>query len=269
LAKVRFERTTDWTAKRRVVFFGGNGHSSARLDPARAALARMQGAGKLEPIDLVEIEYPGFDGRKPAPTFDAFLDALALQLSTLDSRPSTLLYGTGIGGLLLLALRARDAEPFPILLQGAVLWGLERRRFPFWMRLPAAGRIVRAAFRLPPVRWKFSRTYFVDPVPRHTRREFFRGYARCRGFARMFSWLRPEMLRPLEERFREKPERLRDIEAWWGGRDRVLSTEELRVTEKALGIAWPLREFPAWGHYPMIERPEEWLAEIDRRLPAR
>ena len=266
MAKVRFERTTDWAATRRVVFFGGNGHCAARLNPARSALARIAGAGKVPKLEILEIEYSGFEGRPPAASWPEFVSEVARQLSTLDSQPSTVLYGSGIGGLVLLALRARDAAPFPILLQAPVLWGLEARRFPLWMRFPAAGAMVRTAFRFPPIQWWFARKYFSRRIPRDVRRGFFRGYARCRGFARMFSWLAPPLLRELEEGLRGKPERLANVSVWWGGKDRVVTTAELRATEKALEVQWPLREFPEWGHYPMIEAPEEWIAALSEAI---
>lgn len=267
MAKVRFARTTDWHAGSRVLFFGGNGHSASRLVPARAALARLVGANRAKPMDLVEIEFPGFEGRAPAASWEEFVSACAAQVAELTT-PATVLYGTGIGGLVILALRARDAAPVPAVLQAPVLWGLEARRFPLWMRFPAAGAMVRAAFRVPPIQWWFSRKYFTVPVPRDARRGFFRGYARCRGFARMFSWLAPPLLRSLEESLRGRPEKLERISCWWGGKDRVVTTAELRATEAALGVKWPLREFADWGHYPMIDAPEAWIAEILRAASA-
>ena len=261
MAKVRFERSTTWAAATRVVFLGSNGHCTERLNLARSALARMVGAGKCAPLEIREVEYPGFEGRAPAANLEEFLAEAARQTAQL-STPSTVHYATGAGGLILLALRARDGAPGRIILQAPVLWGLEARRFPLWMRVPAAGWMVRAAMRLPPVRWWFSRKYFTGKVPGDVKRAFFRGYARCRGFARLFSWLEPSFLRDLEARFREKPSRLEGVEVWWGGRDRVLTTAELVPTEAALGVRWPLREFPEWGHYPMIEQPEEWIAKV-------
>jgi pimeloyl-ACP methyl ester carboxylesterase len=261
VAKVRFERTTDWAAASRVVFFGGNGHCAARLNPARSALARKVGAGKCAPLEIEEVKYPGFEGRAPAATLEEFLAEAAKQAAQLVT-PGSTLYATGAGGLFLLALRARDAAPGRIILQAPVLWGLEARRFPLWMRVPAAGAMVRAAMRLPPIRWWFSRKYFTGRVPGDVKRGFFRGYAKCPGFAKLFSWLEPAFLRDLEARFREKPSRLENIEVWWGSRDRVLTKAELVPTEAALGFKWPLREFPEWGHYPMIESPEEWISAL-------
>jgi hypothetical protein len=46
----------------------------------------------------------------------------------------------------------------------------------------------------------------------------------------------------------------------------VVTPEELRVTEGVLGVRWPLRVFAEWGHYPMLQRPAEWVGEIASRL---
>ena len=35
-------------------------------------------------------------------------------------------------------------------------------------------------------------------------------------------------------------------------------SERLRTTERALKVAWPVEVFETWGHYPMIDVPEEW-----------
>ena len=55
---------------------------------------------------------------------------------------------------------------------------------------------------------------------------------------------------------------------WWGDQDHVVTVEELRLTERRLAVTFPLRRFPEWGHYPMIDRPSEWTAEVARVLAA-
>src|SRR2546423_8130064 len=88
----------------RVVFIGGNGHSTARLAPARAALARLAAEGCVQPFELIEPACPGFEGRPRAPDFEAFLDAISPSLA-----PGVVVYGTGIGGLIALCLPAPGA----------------------------------------------------------------------------------------------------------------------------------------------------------------
>ena len=72
-----------------------------------------------------------------------------------------------------------------------------------------------------------------------------------------FAWLTPALLRSLEQELADRPESLERIQVWWGGRDAVVDLRELDWTVSALGAAarWPLRRFPEWGHYPMIDEP--------------
>ncbi|MCE9582875.1 MAG: alpha/beta hydrolase, partial [Planctomycetes bacterium] len=224
--------------------------------------ARLMGAGKCAALEFRGIEYPGFEGRPRVKTWEEFLGAVETQVREA-AKGRVMLYGTGIGGLILLALRACDvALEAPIVLQGPVLWGLETRRFPLLMRSVFGRTLVKLALRFPPVQWRFAGKYFVRRPPRDIRRAFFRGYAECSAFGDLFRWLGPPLLRSLEESFRAKPARLERISVWWGGKDRVVTTEELRRTESALGVKWPLKEFAGWGHYPMIDAPEEWVTEL-------
>jgi pimeloyl-ACP methyl ester carboxylesterase len=242
-------------AARRVVFLGGNGHCSARLALARQAQAE---AG----LGLVEIAYPGFEGRPRARDLEAFLDALPPQV-TDGGGNGGLVYATGIGGLIALCLRARghllDA---PLLLQAPVLWGLERRLMPRLMRLGLARATAGRLFATPPFQRRFVRRHFMRPPPPEAQAAFFEGYARCGAFPDLFAWFTPRLLHDLEGRLTARPETLRRVSVWWGGRDRVVTSDELRWTEAALGTTWPLRVFPDWGHYPMIDDPEGWARAL-------
>jgi hypothetical protein len=138
--------------ERRILYLGGNGHNSARLGPARAALARLTAAGTVRPFRLLDVPCAGFEDRPRSPSLDAFLDDLSHHIAALQAPPGgqTLLYGTGIGGLFLLSLRSRgEWLDLPVLLQGAVLWGLKSRSFPQLMRLGLARLLLR---RSPPTR---------------------------------------------------------------------------------------------------------------------
>ena len=234
----------------RVLFFGGNGHCVVRLGGARAVLARVPS------FDLVDVPYPGFEGRPAAPDLEAFLEA---------ARPPIaphLAYGTGIGALVVLGLRARGhLGGCPVVLQGPVLWGLERRWMP---RLVGGGLwpLLQPLFAWPPFRRHFVSRYFVTPPAPDVERGFFEGYRACAGAPRLFRWFRPPVLRDLEGRFRASPARLRDVTVWWGGRDRVVGPSEQGWAEDALGVRWPARTFPEWGHYPMIDDPEGWVTAV-------
>lgn len=239
----------------RLLFYGGNGHCAARLTAARAAAERLGFA-----ID--DVAYPGFEGRPPAHRVDAFLDAIAA-----PSSGAQVVYATGIGGLLVLALRARGALcDRHVILQAPVLWGLEHRWMPRVMRLAPVRLAASWLLTRPRFQSAFAGHYFTRPLDAHERAAFFDGYARCTGLTDLFAWLTPAWLRTLETRLRDDRRALEDIEAWWGGRDRVVTTQELRWTEDALGIEWPLRVFPEWGHYPMIDVPEDWATAVGRAI---
>jgi pimeloyl-ACP methyl ester carboxylesterase len=237
-----------------VAFFGGNGHCAARLARARRALSS---APKFE---LVEIAYPGFEDREAAPSFDAFLASLAGQLGEARVEVG---YATGIAALFALSLRARKlANEVRWIFQGPVLWGLEQRWMPRVMRLLPAEPLLRTAFGSTLFQRRFARKQFRSKLDEAERAAFFDGYARCRAFAGFFAWLTPELLRDLERSFATDPAALERIEIWWGDHDRVVDTDELEVTERALHVSFPLRRFATWGHYPMIDDPEGWVREV-------
>jgi pimeloyl-ACP methyl ester carboxylesterase len=243
----------------RIVFLGGNGHCAERLAAGRKALAG-------EGLELADVPYPGFEGRARAPDLDAFLRSVSAQLAAQPPRGQvSLVYATGIGGLIALCLRARgELLEVPVLLQAPVLWGLERRLMPRLMR----GRLARAAaaraFFSRPFRRLFVRRHFVKTPSAEVQAAFFDGYARCGAFPDLFAWFTPGRLRQLERDLAAYPAALRNVAVWWGGRDRVVTPRELRWTEQALGTTWPLRVFPDWGHYPMIDAPEDWAQALGR-----
>jgi len=237
----------------RVAFFGGNGHCTARLYAARRASPLLE---------IADVQYPGFEGRPRAASLEAFLDGAARQVAA-----PALVYATGIGGLVVLALRARGAlMGMPVVLQAPVLWGLERRWMPRLMRLRLAQRALRRVFASRHFQDHFVRRHFVCPPSPGTREAFFAGYASCAALPDLFAWFSPALLRSLEAVFAAHPSALECVNVWWGGRDRVVAPGELRGAEAALAVCWPLRLFPDWGHYPMIDAPEAWIAAVGDRL---
>jgi pimeloyl-ACP methyl ester carboxylesterase len=239
-----------------VLHLGGNGHASVRLDRARAALAR-----RCRSVGLVDLPYPGFEGRPRAKSLDAFLDAVAE--SCRDRQPAAVAaVASGIGALIAIGLRARGELRVPLIFQGPVLWGLERRAFPRLMRLAPARYLLKQVFMLPRFQDRFVHKQFLGSLDESTRRRFFEGYARCSAFGDFFRWFTPGWLRTLERRFAGHPELLGEITVWIGGRDRVVGRREVEVTETVLGVRWPCVVFSGWGHYPMIDVPEEWAAAL-------
>jgi hypothetical protein len=255
----------------RLLFLGGNGHCAARLAPARAALAHLAPPGGSPPWALVEPACPGFEGRPSTPDLTAFLDALSAEIAPhAKAAPGrVVIYGTGIGGLLALCLRARcEWHEVPLLLQAPVLWGLEHRRMPRLLRRLRAGGLLVGLFGLRPFRTWFARRYFVRPPGGPLRAAFFDGYARCTAAADFFVWLTPGLLRELEKDFAAERSGLENVRLWWGGRDRVVDRHEWTWTQSALKVCWPLRRFPDWGHYPMIDDPTGWVRALTDELAA-
>lgn len=250
---------------RTVVFLGGNGHARARLRAAREVLNRL---GK--PFEIVEAPYPGFDGRPPAVDLAAFLATVSDAMRReVERTPDVIAYATGIGALIALAVRAGGAlAAAPLVLQGPVLWGLERRWMPRLARAGAAPLIPWLLAR-PAVQRRFARRHFVVPPAPEMRDAFFEGYARCTASADLFRWCGPAWLRELESACARSPAALDGVEVWWGGRDRVVGPAELRWTEAALGVRWPERTFPEWGHYPMLDDPEGWIRALRATRPSR
>jgi hypothetical protein len=238
-------------------------HASARLDLARAALAKRPGAPAL-----VDVPYPGFEGRRRASTRDEFLDDLA---AFCRGHTAVAAYASGVGALIALALRARgELAGVPLIFQGPVLWGLETRIFPRLLRLvPTAQGLLKWSFGRRSFREHFARKYFRRPMGEEEKRRFFEGYDRCDAFGDFFGWFTPRWLRELERRFAAHPESLRGVTVWLGGRDRVVDAGEVQATEKALGARWPVVRFPEWGHYPMIDEPEEWADALCEALAIR
>ena len=236
-----------------VIFLGGNGHCAARL-------AGVQG------IEIYDVPYPGFEGRPRARSLDAFLDSVSGHLQSVSA---PLVYATGIGGLLALCLRARgELAGTPVLMQGPILWGLERRWMPRLMRLGPAQALLLGLFGLPAFQRRFARKYFTHLPSPATLAVFFDGYARCVAAPDFFAWLNPGLLRSLERDLALRPEALDGIRIWWGGKDRVVTLQELEWTRKALALGdrWPVRVLPEWGHYPMIDDPEGWAEELRRAV---
>lgn len=240
-----------------VFFMGGNGHSQARLDRARAVLA------ETHQIALYNVEYPGFEDRACAGSFDEFVARIAEQIG---ARPQAWIYATGIGGLVALCLRSRELAQQPMILQAPVLWGLEHRWMPKIARLGPIRRRLPRLFALPSYQHRFVKKQFQRELTGEEHHAFFDGYARCAAFGQLFGWLDSPLLRQLEGRFQLDVAGLDRIVAWWGGRDRVVGPSELEHTARALGVSWPMIQFDAWGHYPMIEEPEAWADAIAAQL---
>jgi len=247
------------TSPVRIAFLGGNGHCAARLAAARPF---------LDEIDLDEVPYPGFEGRPRAGSREEFLSAIS---EHLRRTAPAMIYATGIGGLLALCLRARgELVGTPLLLQAPILWGLEHRWLPRLMRFGWARRGMGKVFATPAFQRRFAAKYFTHPPSPGVLADFFAGYAQCAAAADLFAWFDPPLLRSLERDLVARTGALDEVQVWWGGRDRVVTLRELEWTREALALGdrWPVRVFPEWGHYPMIDDPAGWARELIRAVAA-
>ncbi|MEM8709568.1 MAG: hypothetical protein AAGG01_01335, partial [Planctomycetota bacterium] len=112
------------------------------------------------------------------------------------------------------------------------------------------------------IRRRFVNKHFVTTPSQEFRNVFFAGYDDAPAFQRWFGWLTPGLLRELEGKLRGRTDLFEGVTAWWGGQDHVVGIEELRLTEAALDVTVPVKEFPSWGHYPMIDDPMGWCEEV-------
>jgi len=115
----------------------------------------------------------------------------------------------------------------------------------------------------------FAGKQFRRPLGADDRTRFFDGYRDCAAFGDFFDWFTPDYLRDLERRFAARSDVLSGVTVWLGGRDRVVGPSEVRATGRALGVEWPVVTFPEWGHYPMIDEPEEWADALCGSLAGR
>ncbi len=155
----------------------------------------------------------------------------------------------------------------PIVMQGPVLWGLEKRLMPRVLRFLPAQALLLPLFVTRLFRQRFTSKYFVHPPSDAMQRAFYNGYACCTAAPDFFQWLTPDLLRGLEQDFALRPECLNHITMWWRAQDKVVRLQELRWTEAALGHMFPLQEFAAWGHHPLIDAAEDWVQTLAVEVP--
>lgn len=239
------------------LFLGGLGHALCRLAPARAA-ARSFG------FDVKEVLYPGFEGRAPSAGIDDFLDAVEQQVDIYRlSHKRRLVYATGFGSLVALALRARGRfVDLPFVFQGAVPWRTVRA--VGGRALVGAG--LRANLRQPAYQARYVARHFQRPLEASELRAFFSGFATCDINEALFEWLTPGWLADLEGRLTARPASLDSIAVWLGGRDTLVDHDELAVTEAALGIRWPRTVVEDWGHFPYLDDPLGWIEAVHREI---
>lgn len=202
------------------------------------------------------ITLPGFDKIPRDPNLRSLHDYAIYCRDRLavESRPLVLL-GHGIGGSILLELAQHYAgEIDGLILHAPVGTRLDTRFFPRLMRLPKARDLGRWLFASRLARSLLKPLLFSQPIPADYLDHFFDAYRRCLVFSQMFDLITPAWFNSLQ------PVGL-PAALLWGERERVLGVDQLSDYQQLLPrhIA---RAVPDWDHFPMIEQPAAYAAEI-------
>jgi pimeloyl-ACP methyl ester carboxylesterase len=224
---------------------GGGAHRFARVVP-------------LMPPDvtLFAVTLPGFAAVPADPalrTLPGYAACLAEMVAPLP-RPRVVL-GHGIGGSIALELVQRQADLVDgLILHAPVGTRLDRRLFPRLMAVPGARALGKWLFAARPLRPIFRRLLFSHAVPQGYLDRFFEEYRQCSVFSQMFDLITPAWFRGL--RPTDLPSAL-----LWGEAERLLPVDQIG-DYRALLPRVTVRRVPGWGHFPMIEQPDAYAAEI-------
>lgn len=234
------------------------GHSLFRLGRARAT---GRAARPGERFDIKEVLYLGFEGRPPAEDFEAFMENVEMQVDVYRmSHKSPLVYATGFGSLVLLALRARGkVKDLPSVIQGAIPWESVRSRTA---GDPAEGEKERLRYSDPGVRESFTQEHLHSPFDAEERKAFFGGFTTCTAFPQIFEWLHAGWLASLEGQLASRPPAVDDIRVWLCGEDTLTGEEEHDAAVRALGADWPTQRAEGWGHFPYLDAPGPWIGAL-------
>ncbi len=232
-----------------VVAVHGNGGGAERF--ARAA-PRMPDDVALHPITL-----PGFGDRPADPAVVTLRDhAEALAALAEDAPRPRVLLGHGIGGSLILELlQVRPAVADAVILHAPVGADLDERRVPRALRRrPWLAEVLRRAIATRALRPLLARAALTAEIPAADRDALFEGYRRAASFALMWQLIGPEWFAALAPT--SLPSAL-----LWGERERVLDVRQVRAFTRLLPDA-VVRTVPGWDHFPMLDQPDAWAAEV-------
>ena len=211
-----------------------------------------------ENVHFRPITLPGFAAVPADPTLQTLSDYAdhLHELIAAESRPLILL-GTGIGGSIALDYVQRHADSVDgLILHAPVGTRLEKRLFPRLMKLPGMRGLGQWLFSSPLTRPVFRRLLFHQPVPDDYLNRFFAEYRQCSVFGQMFDIITADWFDRLQ------PVAVPTV-LLWGERERVLTVDQLNDYKRLLPNHMT-RTVPDWDHFPMIEQPDEYGAEVVR-----
>lgn len=224
---------------------GGGAHRFARVVP-------------LMPPDvsLVAVTLPGFAAVPADRSFRSPADFARSLASMVSSQPRPrVVLGHGIGGSIALELVQQHADLIDgLILHAPVGTRLDRRIFPRLMVIPGAralGQRLVASHTLRPI---VRRLLFSRAVPSVYLDRFFEEYRACSVFSQMFDLITSAWFQGL------RPTAL-PAALLWGEAERLLAVDQAADYQALLPGA-VIRRVPGWGHFPMIERPDQYAVEI-------
>jgi len=212
------------------------------------------------PAMLHAITLPGFQGRvlPDGPvTVETFTSAVREAIASVrasDPTGKVVLLGHGIGGSIALDVVAHA----PTVADGLILLSpvgvkLDERLFPKVMSKPPIRKAAKAIISSPIMQATAGRFLF-KPAPRPFAKRFLAEYANADAFEAMFDLLNAgwfESLPPVQI----------PVAIVWGGNDRVLDVSHVEAYEEAITNTKRIVR-DDWGHYPMIEQPEDFAVTI-------
>jgi pimeloyl-ACP methyl ester carboxylesterase len=162
--------------------------------------------------------------------------------------------GHGIGGSIALELATQRPDVMrALILHAPVGAKLDRRLIPRVMRLPGASRAVQHTIGARMTRPILRRVLDGD-VPRAASDRFLDDYAASAAFGQMFHIITAEWFAAL------KPHDVPTV-LLWGRRDRTVTVDQLDEF-RPLCRTLSTRVVDHWGHFPMVDHPDEYAAEI-------
>lgn len=226
---------------------GGGGFRFERIKPFLLPQTRFQA-----------VTLPGFAGLPALPDLQSLGDYARYLHSLIHNFPRPLvLLGHGIGGSIVLEYAQHYALTLDaLILHAPVGTRLNTRLFPRLMRLPGMRRLGQQVFASPLSRPVLKRLLFSEPVPPAYLDRFFGEYGQCQVFGQMFDLITADWFAGLHPV--GCPAAL-----LWGEQERVLSVDQLADYQALLPQAIT-HTVPGWDHFPMIEQPQAYAAELDR-----